>query len=97
MKVGWIGSSVLKNLYLRKHKILLLKLTQNIMRSLKYIGIGGPRSEVVLFSPVLEGIPEFNGNFTVEGDNESNFTVNFVIDRGQGKKALVELGKNGSI
>lgn len=31
---GWMdSSSVLKNLYLRKHKILLLKLTQNIMRS----------------------------------------------------------------
>lgn len=46
-----------------------------------------------MFSPVLEGIPEFYGNFTVAGDNENNFTVHFVIDRNQSKQALMELGE----
>ncbi|NOP79133.1 S-layer homology domain-containing protein [Bacillus paranthracis] len=91
---GWMdSSSVLKKSISKEAQNLITEINAKYNAELKYIGIGGPRSEVVLFSPVLEGIPEFNGNFTVEGDNESNFTVNFVIDRGQGKKALVELGK----
>ncbi|MGZ7147278.1 S-layer homology domain-containing protein [Bacillus sp. BC08] len=91
---GWMdSSSVLKKSISKEAQNLITEINAKHNAELKYIGIGGPRSEVVLFSPVLEGIPEFNGNFTVEGDNESNFTVNFVIDRGQGKKVLVELGK----
>ncbi|MFD3215660.1 S-layer homology domain-containing protein [Bacillus sp. BR_7a] len=91
---GWMdSSSVLKKSISKEAQNLITEINAKYNAELKYIGIGGPRSEVVLFSPVLEGIPEFNGNFTVEGDNESNFTVNFVIDRGQGKKALVELGE----
>ncbi|KAA0758556.1 S-layer homology domain-containing protein [Bacillus sp. AR2-1] len=91
---GWMdSSSVLKKSISKEAQNLITEINAKHNAELKYIGIGGPRSEVVLFSPVLEGIPEFNGNFTVEGDNESNFTVNFVIDRGQGEKALVELGK----
>ncbi|HDR7353505.1 S-layer homology domain-containing protein [Bacillus wiedmannii] len=91
---GWMdSSSVLKKSISKEAQNLITGINAKHNAELKYIAIGGPRSEVVLFSPVLEGIPEFNGNFTVEGDNESNFTVNFVIDRGQGKKALIELGK----
>nr|EEK68969.1 hypothetical protein bcere0006_8650 [Bacillus wiedmannii] len=91
---GWMdSSSVLKKSISKEAQNLITEINAKHNAELKYIAIGGPRSEVVLFSPVLEGIPEFNGNFTVEGDNESNFTVNFVIDRGQDKKALVELGK----
>ncbi|HDR6315084.1 TPA: S-layer homology domain-containing protein [Bacillus thuringiensis] len=92
---GWMdSSSVLKKSISKEAQNLVTQINTKYNAELKYAAIGGPRSEVVLFSPVLEGIPEFNGNFTVDGDNESNFTVNFVIDRGQGKKALIELGKN---
>ncbi|PFB30186.1 S-layer homology domain-containing protein [Bacillus cereus] len=91
---GWMdSSSVLKKSISKEAQNLVTQINTKYNAELKYAAIGGPRSEVVLFSPVLEGIPEFNGNFTVDGDNESNFTVNFVIDRGQGKKALLELGK----
>ncbi|EJV69723.1 MULTISPECIES: S-layer homology domain-containing protein [Bacillus] len=91
---GWMdSSSVLKKSISKEAQNLITGINAKHNAELKYIAIGGPRSEVVLFSPVLEGIPEFNGNFTVEGDNESNFTVNFVIDRGQGKNALIDLGK----
>ncbi|MGW8752833.1 S-layer homology domain-containing protein [Bacillus wiedmannii] len=91
---GWMdSSSVLKKSISKEAQNLITGINAKHNAELKYIAIGGPRSEVVLFSQVLEGIPEFNGNFTVEGDNESNFTVNFVIDRGQDKKALIELGK----
>lgn len=91
---GWMdSSSVLKKSISKEAQNLVTQINTKYNAELKYAAIGGPRSEVVLFSPVLEGIPEFNGNFTVDGDNESNFTVNFVIDRGQGKKALIDLGK----
>ncbi|PEJ05404.1 S-layer homology domain-containing protein [Bacillus wiedmannii] len=91
---GWMdSSSVLKKSISKEAQNLITETNAKHNAELKYIEIGGPRSEVVLFSPVLEGIPEFNGNFTVDGDNESNFTVNFVIDRGQGKNALIDLGK----
>ncbi|PGD55381.1 S-layer protein [Bacillus wiedmannii] len=91
---GWMdSSSVLKKSISKEAQNLITGINAKHNAELKYIAIGGPRSEVVLFSPVLEGIPEFNGNFTVDGDNESNFTVNFVIDRGQGKNALIDLGK----
>ncbi|CAM4047164.1 S-layer homology domain-containing protein [Bacillus sp. GX] len=91
---GWMdSSSVLKKSISKEAQNLITEINAKHNAELKYIAIGGPRSEVVLFSPVLEGIPEFNGNFTIEGDNESNFTVNFVIDRGQGNKALQELGE----
>ena len=76
---------------------LVTQINTKYSGELKYAAIGGPGSEVVLFSPVLEGIPEFYGNFTVRGDDEDNFTVNFVIERGQGNKALLELGKSGSL
>ncbi|EJS64505.1 hypothetical protein ICW_04779 [Bacillus wiedmannii] len=91
---GWMeSSSVLKKSVSKEAQNLVTQINTKYNAELKYAAIGGPRSEVVLFSPVLEGIPEFNGNFTVDGDNESNFTVNFVIDRGQGKNALIDLGK----
>ncbi|QIW19960.1 S-layer homology domain-containing protein [Bacillus thuringiensis] len=91
---GWMdSSSVLKKSISKEAQNLVTQINTKYNAELKYAAIGGPRSEVVLFSPVLEGIPEFNGNFTVDGDNESNFTVNFVIDRGQGKNALIDLGK----
>ncbi|HDR7655002.1 TPA: S-layer homology domain-containing protein [Bacillus wiedmannii] len=91
---GWMeSSSVLKKSVSKEAQNLVTQINTKYNAELKYAAIGGPRSEVVLFSPVLEGIPEFNGNLTVDGDNESNFTVNFVIDRGQGKNALIDLGK----
>ncbi|MED0934505.1 S-layer homology domain-containing protein [Bacillus mobilis] len=91
---GWMeSSSILKKSISKEAQNLVTQINTKYNAELKYLAIGGPHSEVVLFSPVLEGIPEFNGNFTVEGDNESNFTVNFVIERGQGNKALLELGK----
>ncbi|MDA1678048.1 S-layer homology domain-containing protein [Bacillus cereus group sp. TH152-1LC] len=91
---GWMeSSSVLKKSVSKEAQNLLTQINTKYNAELKYSAIGGPGSEVVLFSPVLEGIPEFYGNFTVRGDDENNFTVNFVIDRGQGNNALIELGK----
>ncbi|PGX07749.1 S-layer homology domain-containing protein [Bacillus sp. AFS033286] len=91
---GWMeSSSVLKKSVSKEAQNLVTEINTKYNAELKYAAIGGPGSEVVLFSPVLEGIPEFYGNFTVEGDDENNFTVNFVIDRGQGNKALMDLGK----
>ncbi|MEI4709597.1 S-layer homology domain-containing protein [Bacillus cereus] len=91
---GWMeSSSVLKKSVSREAQNLVTQINTKYSGELKYAAIGGPGSEVVLFSPVLEGIPEFYGNFTVRGDDEDNFTVNFVIERGQGNKALLELGK----
>ncbi|MGG0207737.1 S-layer homology domain-containing protein [Bacillus mycoides] len=91
---GWMNSSsILKKSISKEAQNLVTEINAKYNADLKYIQVGAPRSEVVLFSPVLEGIPEFNGNFTIEGNDENNFTVNFVIDRAQGKKALIELGK----
>ncbi|MDE7550169.1 S-layer homology domain-containing protein [Bacillus tropicus] len=91
---GWMeSSSVLKKSVSKEAQNLVTQINTKYSGELKYAAIGGPGSEVVLFSPVLEGIPEFYGNFTVRGDDEDNFTVNFVIERGQGNKALLELGK----
>ncbi|MEJ3736243.1 MULTISPECIES: S-layer homology domain-containing protein [Bacillus cereus group] len=91
---GWMeSSSVLKKSVSKEAQNLVTQINTKYSGELKYAAIGGPGSEVVLFSPVLEGIPEFYGNFTVGGDDEDNFTVNFVIERGQGNKALLELGK----
>ncbi|MBU5218029.1 S-layer homology domain-containing protein [Bacillus albus] len=91
---GWMeSSSVLKKSVSKDAQNYVTQINTKYNAELKYATIGGPGSEVVLFSPVLEGIPEFYGNFTVRGDDENNFTVNFVIDRGQDKKALMELGK----
>ncbi|MGG0358388.1 S-layer protein [Bacillus cereus] len=91
---GWMeSSSVLKKSVSKEAQNLVTQINTKYSGELKYAAIGGPGSEVVLFSPVLEGIPEFYGNFTVRGDDEDNFTVNFVIERDQGNKALLELGK----
>ncbi|MCU4989026.1 S-layer homology domain-containing protein [Bacillus cereus] len=91
---GWMeSSSVLKRSVSKEAQNFVTQINTKYNAELKYAAIGGPGSEVVLFSPVLEGIPEFYGNFTVRGDDENNFTVNFVIERGQGNKALLELGK----
>ncbi|HFK1548801.1 TPA: S-layer homology domain-containing protein [Bacillus albus] len=91
---GWMeSSSVLKKSVSKDAQNHVTQINTKYNAELKYATIGGPGSEVVLFSPVLEGIPEFYGNFTVRGDDENNFTVNFVIDRGQDKKALMDLGK----
>ncbi|PGW21859.1 S-layer homology domain-containing protein [Bacillus cereus] len=91
---GWMeSSSVLKRSVSKEAQNLVTQINTKYNAELKYAAIGGPGSEVVLFSPVLEGIPEFFGNFTVRGDDENNFSVNFVIERGQGNKALLELGK----
>ncbi|HDR4726383.1 S-layer homology domain-containing protein [Bacillus cereus group sp. Sample62] len=91
---GWMeSSSVLKKSVSKEAQNLVTQINTKYNAELKYAAIGGPGSEVVLFSPVLEGIPEFFGNFTVRGDDENNFSVNFVIERGQGNKALLELGK----
>lgn len=91
---GWMESSpVLKRSVSKEAQNLVTQINTKYNAELKYAAIGGPGSEVVLFSPVLEGIPEFFGNFTVRGDDENNFSVNFVIERGQGNKALLELGK----
>ena len=91
---GWMeSSSVLKRSVSKEAQNFVTQINTKYNAELKYAAIGGPGSEVVLFSPVLEGIPEFYGNFTVRGDDENNYTVNFVIDRGQGNKALLELGK----
>ncbi|PFO74452.1 S-layer homology domain-containing protein [Bacillus cereus] len=91
---GWMdSSSVLKKSISKEAQNLITETNAKHNAELKYIEVGGPHSEVVLFSSVLEGIPEFNGNFYVNGDDENNYTVNFVIDRGQGNKVLMELGK----
>jgi hypothetical protein len=91
---GWMdSSSVLKKSISKEAQNLITEINAKHNAELKYIEIGGPRSEVVLFSPVLEGIPEFDGNFYVDGADENNFTVNFVIDRAKDRKALIELGK----
>ncbi|TXR94555.1 S-layer homology domain-containing protein [Bacillus sp. SH7-1] len=91
---GWMeSSSVLKRSVSKEAQNLVTQINTKYNAELKYAAIGGPGSEVVLFSPVLEGIPEFFGNFTVRGDDENNFSVNFVIDRGEGNKVLVELGE----
>ncbi|HDR4420040.1 TPA: S-layer homology domain-containing protein [Bacillus cereus] len=91
---GWMdSSSVLKKSISKEAQNLITEINVKHNAELKYIEVGGPHSEIVLFSSVLEGIPEFNGNFYVNGDDENNYTVNFVIDRGQGNKALIDLGK----
>ncbi|WP_033713515.1 S-layer homology domain-containing protein [Bacillus mycoides] len=91
---GWMNSSsVLKKSISKEAQNLVTEVNAKYNAELKYIEVGAPHSEIVLFSSVLEGIPEFNGNFYVNGDDENNFTVNFVIDRVQDKKALIELGK----
>ncbi|MDR2992952.1 MAG: S-layer homology domain-containing protein [Bacillus cereus] len=91
---GWMdSSSVLKKSISKKAQNLVTEINAKYNADLKYIQVGAPHSEIVLFSPVLEGILEFNGNFYVNGDDENNFTVNFVIDRAEDNKALIELGK----
>lgn len=88
---GWMNSSsVLKKSISKEAQNLVTEINAKYNADLKYIQVGSPRSEIVLFSPVLEGIPEFDGNFTVEGNDENNFTVHFVIDRTQSKQALGE-------
>ncbi|HEF1899691.1 S-layer homology domain-containing protein [Bacillus thuringiensis] len=91
---GWMdSSSVLKKSISKEAQNLVTEINAKYNADLKYIQVGAPHSEIVLFSPVSEGIPGFDGNFYVNGDNENNFTVNFVIDRAKDKKALIELGK----
>ncbi|PGY65491.1 S-layer homology domain-containing protein [Bacillus cereus] len=91
---GWMdSSSVLKKSISKEAQNLVTEINAKYNADLKYIQVGALHSEIVLFSPVLEGIPEFDGNFYVNGDDENNFTVNFVIDRAKDKKALIELGK----
>ncbi|MEK5205322.1 S-layer homology domain-containing protein [Bacillus sp. FSL R10-2789] len=91
---GWMdSSSVLKKSISKEAQNLVTAINKKYNAELKYTAVGGKHSEIALFSPVLEGIPEFYGNFTVAGDNENNFTVHFVIDRNQSKQALMELGE----
>ena len=65
---GWMeSSSVLKNLYLRKRKILLLKSIQNIV-GIKVCSDRRSRFRGRFILSGIRGIPEFYGNFTVRGD-----------------------------
>ncbi|EOO44470.1 S-layer homology domain-containing protein [Bacillus cereus] len=91
---NWMDrSSVLKKSISKEAQNLVTEINAKYNVNLKYMEVGGPYSEILLYTPNLEDISEFGGNFYVDGDDENNFTVMFVIDRAKGDKSLIELGK----
>ncbi|MFC8055358.1 S-layer homology domain-containing protein [Bacillus cereus] len=90
----WMDKSPVLNKSISKEaQNLVTDINAKYNINLKYSEVGGPFSEIILYTPNLKGFTEFLGNFYVAGKDENNFTVMFAIDNSKYDKSLIELSK----
>ncbi|PGS33309.1 S-layer protein [Bacillus cereus] len=90
----WMDKSPVLNRSISKEaQNLVTDINAKYNINLKYEEVGGPSSQIVLYTPNLKGFTEFEGNFYVGGKDENNFVVMFAIDNSKYDKSLIELSK----